>query len=78
MWVIITRDNCSFCDNAKSLLQSNNRQYKVYNVQDADNKWVLTLLKSSGITTVPQIFRPTGELVGGYTELKELFVGVPL
>ena len=78
MWVIITRDNCSFCDNAKSLLQSNNRGYKVYNVQEADNKWVLTLLKSSGITTVPQIFRPTGELVGGYTELKELFVGVPL
>ena len=78
MWVIITRDNCSFCDRAKSLLQSNNRQYKVYNVQDTDNKWVLTLLKSSGITTVPQIFRPTGELVGGYTELKELFVGVPL
>ena len=78
MWVIITKDNCSFCDSAKSLLQSNNRQYKVYNAQDTDNKWVLTLLKSSGITTVPQIFRPTGELVGGYTELKELFVGVPL
>jgi len=78
MWVIITRDNCSFCDRAKSLLTSGNRQYKVYNVQDTDNKWVLTLLKSSGITTVPQIFRPTGELVGGYTELKELFVGVPL
>ncbi len=76
MWVIITRDNCSFCDNAKSLLASSNRQYKVYNVQDTDNKWVLTLLKSSGITTVPQIFRPTGELVGGYAELKELFVGV--
>ena len=78
MWVIITRDNCSFCDNAKSLLASSNRQYKVYNVQDTDNKWVLSLLKSSGITTVPQIFRPNGELVGGYTELKELFVGVPL
>ena len=78
MWVILTRDNCSFCDNAKALLTNSNRQYKVYNVQDADNKWVLTLLKSSSITTVPQIFRPTGELVGGYTELKELFVGVPL
>ena len=78
MWVIITKDNCSVCDNAKLLLQSNNRQYKVYNVQDTDNKWVLTLLKSSGITTVPQIFRPTGELVGGYTELKDLFVEGPL
>jgi glutaredoxin len=78
MWVILTRDNCSFCDNAKSLLKSGNRQYKVYNVQDTDNKWVLNLLKSSGITTVPQIFRPNGTLVGGYTELKELFVGGPL
>ena len=78
MWVILTRDNCSFCDNAKSLLTNSNRQYKVYNVQDADNKWVLSLLKSSGITTVPQIFRPNGTLIGGYTELKEIFVGGPL
>jgi len=78
MWVIITRDNCSFCDKAKSLLENGNRQYKVYNIQDTDNKWLLNLLKSSGIATVPQIFRPNGVLVGGYTELRELFVEGPL
>jgi glutaredoxin len=78
MWVIITGDNCSSCDKAKSLLASSNRLYKVYNVHDDDNQWVLNLLKSSSLTTVPQIFRPNGTLVGGYTELKELFVGGPL
>jgi glutaredoxin len=32
----------------------------------------LTLIKDAGMTTVPQIFNPKGEHVGGYTELKEL------
>jgi hypothetical protein len=27
------------------------------------------------MTTVPQIFGPKGELIGGYTELKELLKG---
>jgi glutaredoxin len=75
MWVIITRDDCSFCDNAKSLLEGYNRKYEVYNVQDTDDKWVLSLLKLSGITTVPQIFKPNGTLVGGYVELKDLLEG---
>jgi glutaredoxin len=75
MWVIITRDDCSFCGYAKSLLEVHNRRYKVYNVQDADNKWVLSLLKLSGITAVPQIFKPNGTLVGGYVELKDLLEG---
>jgi hypothetical protein len=35
---------------------------------------VLTLLKEAGITTVPQVFGPKGELIGGYTELKNLLI----
>jgi len=31
----------------------------------------LSLLKRSSITTVPQIFKPDGTHLGGYTELKE-------
>jgi glutaredoxin len=48
--------------------------YVEYNVQSGSSKWVLTLLKMSGLTTVPQIFKPDGTLIGGYTELKEHFI----
>lgn len=78
MWVIITRDDCKFCESAKALLVKINVPYKVYNVQKDECRWILSLLKASGVSTVPQIFRPSGELVGGYAELKELFEGVPL
>jgi thioredoxin reductase (NADPH) len=78
MWVIITRDNCSFCEKAKELLRGQNKQVKVFNVQDMENKWVLTLLKTSGLKTVPQIFKYDGAFVGGYTDLKVLIAEGPL
>lgn len=74
MWVIITRDQCNFCDTAKELMKGAGLPYVEYNVQSLNNKWVLTLVKKAGFTTVPQIFKPDGELVGGYTELKEYFI----
>lgn len=74
MYTIITRNQCNFCDTAKALLQSNNHEYKAYNVQDTDNKWVLTLMKGAGLTTVPQVFSPSGELIGGYKELELLLI----
>ena len=72
MWTIITRDQCNFCDVAKALLKSTSGQYVEYNVQSPSSKWVLTLLKEAGITTVPQVFSPKGELIGGYTDLQKL------
>lgn len=78
MWVVITRDQCNFCDVAKVLLKNNNRQYKVYNVQDGSSKWVLHLMKKAGLTTLPQVFRPDGSHVGGYKELQELLTEGPL
>ena len=77
MWVIITRDQCNFCDSAKALLKANNYSYVTYNVQDPSSKWVLSLIKAAGMTTVPQIFKPDGELIGGYTELVGLLVDNP-
>lgn len=74
MYTIITRNQCNFCDTAKALLQSNKHEYKAYNVQDTGNKWVLTLMKGAGLTTVPQVFSPSGELVGGYKELELLLI----
>ena len=74
MWVIVTRDQCNFCDTAKAMMKGAGIPYVEYNVQSSSSKWVLTLLKMSGLTTVPQIFKPDGTLIGGYTELKEHFI----
>ena len=74
MWVIITRNQCNFCDTAKALLKAKNYQYTEYNVQSPSSKWVLTLIKQAGYTTVPQIFKPDGTHIGGYTELRNYIV----
>ena len=69
MYTIVTRDQCNFCDAAKALLRGANLQYTEYNVQSLSSKWVLTLIKQAGHTTVPQIFNSGGKYIGGYTEL---------
>lgn len=74
MWVVISRDQCNFCDTAKALLGGKDLPYTEYNVQSPSSKWVLTLIKQAGHTTVPQIFKPDGSHLGGYTELKEFLV----
>lgn len=71
MYTIITRDQCNFCDSAKALLKGASKGYTEYNVQSQSSKWVLTLIKQAGHTTVPQIFSSDGSYIGGYTELKE-------
>ena len=76
MYTIITRDQCNFCDAAKALLKGAGLPYTQYNVQSSSSKWVLTLIKQAGYTTVPQIFGPDGSYIGGYTELKASLVPV--
>ena len=75
MYVIITRDQCNFCDDAKALMKGAGINYVEYNIQSGSSKWLLYLLKRSSITTVPQIFKPDGTHVGGYTELQKLVEG---
>ena len=70
-YVVITRDQCNFCDSAKALLEGLGFGYRVYNIQRPENKWLLTLIKQSGHTTVPQVYAPDSSYIGGYTELKE-------
>jgi glutaredoxin len=71
MYTIITREQCNFCDLAKVMLKNKHLGYVEYNVHSTSSKWVLTLLKKTNLTTVPQIFDGSGKLIGGYTELKE-------
>jgi glutaredoxin 3 len=72
MYTIITRDQCNFCDSAKTLMKGAGQGYTEYNVQSPSSKWVLTLLKQAGRKTVPQIFSTDGTYIGGYAELKAL------
>jgi len=71
MYVIITRDQCNFCDDAKALMKGKGIQYVEYNIQSDSSRWLLSLLKRSSITTVPQVFNTEGTHIGGYTDLKE-------
>jgi glutaredoxin len=75
MWTLISRDQCNFCDTAKALLKEASIPYVEYNIQSKSSKWVLSLLKRSSITTVPQVFDSEGKHIGGYTELKEYLNG---
>ena len=70
MHIIITRDQCNFCDAAKAILKGRGLPYTEYNVQSQSSRWVLSLIKKAQLTTVPQIFDPSGNYIGGYTELK--------
>ena len=69
MYIIITRNQCNFCDSAKALLRGLGISYIVYNVQSNSSSWILTLLKKSDLKTVPQIFAPDGNHIGGYADL---------
>jgi glutaredoxin len=71
MWIVISRNQCNFCDDAKALLKAHNKPFVEYNIQTPSSAWLLYLLKRSSITTVPQIFNDKGTYIGGYTELKE-------
>ena len=71
MYTIISREQCNFCDLAKVMMANKGIGYVEYNVHSTSSKWVLTLLKKTNLTTVPQIFDESGKLIGGYTELKE-------
>lgn len=71
MYVIISRNQCNFCDTAKELMKAHGINYVEYNIQSTSSQWLLHLLKRSSITTVPQIFNSAGSHIGGYTELKE-------
>ena len=75
MWIVLGRTQCNFCDAAKALLKGRGYTYTSYSLDSSSSRWLLTLIKEAGMTTVPQIFNPQGDHIGGYTELKELLNG---
>jgi len=73
MYVILGTTKCEFCNKAKTLLQKEGIGFMSYSVDTVSSRWLLTLLKQAGMTTVPQIWDNEGRHVGGYTQLKERF-----
>jgi len=72
VFVVISKNNCTFCDKTKTLLFANDILYEEYNIEDMENKWLLNLLGKAGVRSVPQIYDMSGRHVGGYKELQKL------
>ena len=65
--VLITRDECVYCDNAKALLKMNNIKFTEYHM-GLDYTREEVLEKYPTQKTLP-IVLINDELIGGYTEL---------
>jgi glutaredoxin len=68
-YAMLTKSNCRFCTAALGLLKSQGHDVDTYDVQDPTvGPIVESMLRTK---TVPQIYDPEGNFIGGYTELKE-------
>jgi glutaredoxin 3 len=71
--VVWSKDNCTFCVQAKNLLETKGIEYEERKI--GENYTIEDLLKVVPTArTVPQIFLGE-EYVGGFTELKKKLVG---
>jgi len=68
-YVVVGTDKCEFCTKAKHLLREKGIGFTAYSLSSQSSKWLLTLIKQAGMTTVPQIWDSEGIHIGGYTEL---------
>jgi len=70
MITVYSKDSCPFCDRAKKLLESRGVEYKEINVsQDSEAR---EFLIEQGLRSVPQIYRGTILIQGGYQGLAGL------
>lgn len=65
-YIIITGDNCSYCDKAKELLTFNGMTYSEINLMDSPDAY--TIMVAAGRKTVPLIL----QVVGGCDDLEDL------
>jgi glutaredoxin len=67
--IVWSKNQCPYCDQAKALLNAKGIQFEEKKVGEGFTREDL-LEAVPGARTVPQIFLD-GELVGGFTELKQ-------
>lgn len=71
--VVWSKDNCSFCVQAKQLLSIKGIEYEEKKIGESYTKEDL-LEAVPGAQTLPQIFL-NDELIGGFTQLRARLVG---
>ena len=73
-YLIITSGNCSWCDKALGVLESQGVDWWEIDLSDPyQPKAILGLIQKAGLTTVPQVFDEDGQYIGGYSELVKKF-----
>lgn len=67
MLTIYTKNNCPYCDRAKTLLENKNIQFHVKNIES--DSTFRSFLVDQGLRSVPQIFDGDTLLPGGFQGL---------
>ena len=70
MFTLYTKDNCAFCDQAKSLLKSKGIPFETLKLGEQISRDELLQLIPTA-RTMPQIVKDD-VVIGGYKELREL------
>ena len=75
MFYVLTKENCTWCDKAKHLLEKKGVPYGAFNYRT--HPLFPYLLKSAKLTTLPQVWAdtPDGKVhIGGFEELENYFI----
>ena len=70
-WFIITKNSCTFCAKAKSILVQNNKKFSELETTDSNIIYNVTDRYTSGYHFFPMIFN-NGKFIGGFQELDNL------
>ena len=70
-WFIITKNSCTFCAKAKSILIQNNKKFSELETTDSNIIYNVTDRYTSGYHFFPMIFN-NGKFIGGFQELDNL------
>lgn len=68
-YVVITMDNCPYCDKAKALLTEKGADFQTINIMDVPELSAISAAASHN--TFPLVL----QVVGGFTELEASFQG---
>jgi len=68
VFTVITSDDCLWCHKAIELLKDEGLDHSIVSI--TNKPWLKTTFAMADISTVPQVFRPDGELIGGYEQLR--------
>lgn len=70
MFTVFTKDNCTYCDQAKLLLTQKSLPFQIRKLgEDITRDELLSLIPTA--RTMPQILKDD-KPIGGFTELKQL------